>query len=118
MNLLWAFIPDEALVLVLVLAGFLFLLGFRGLASGLLGTVIVWALIGSFVDSLIDSLPTWVVVIAGAIIMLTLFRWVLTLCFGGQAAGEFIGRVIYDVFLLPFRVVGLFFRMLGHLWRR
>jgi hypothetical protein len=108
--LFWTFLPDEALVLVIMAAGFALMLGFRRAAAGLLGTVVLFALLGPIIEGLVAGRsPGWqflIIVLVG----LVLLRAVILLLLGRQTASHLAALLLHDLILLPFRTVGWRFR--------
>lgn len=106
MNLLLAFLPEEAYVLLLVLAGVLMIIGLRQLAIGLILTVLALALFGPIIDAFIGSLPPWAFAILVLLFVVSLFRLVS----GRRIADNVISFLLYDLLLAPFRLLGWILR--------
>lgn len=122
MRFLWL-IPDEFLVLVIALAGLGVMVGLvriRAVGS-LLGGIVLMVLLTPFIESIMASLPWWLILLLlvglGWTLILGFFRFVL----GRGAADEMIGTLAADVvravlrgafftLLSPFRIIGLLFR--------
>lgn len=111
-ELLLAFLPDQAYPVLITGIGLALILGIitRSAAFSILGTIILFALLSPFIDALFDMLPLWLLLLIMLWVGFTLFRFVIGGLFGREAAGHFMGRVLYDIFILPFRVVGYIFR--------
>src|SRR5687768_11795643 len=112
MQLLWMWLPDEALVLVIVVVGLgvmLKLISLKSAGAALLG-IAALILAGPFITALLDTLPWWVsaVIIAGAIIATV--QGLMALLFGSRvtdrALGSMLAGFVRFVLLLPFRLIG------------
>ena len=99
-------LPPETWVCLLVLAGILMIIGFRKAALGIVASVVLLAIFSPFIDSLIDALPTWILIILMIIFVMSILRFV----FGRGVADHLIARLLYDVILMPFRFFGWLFR--------
>lgn len=113
--LFWSFFPDEALPLLIVAAGFALMLGFRHLAATLVGTVVLFALLGPFVEAIVTSLsPGWQILIL-AVIGLVILRALIGLVIGKRTASHLAALLLHDLILLPFRALRWFIdRRAGH----
>jgi hypothetical protein len=112
-GLLLAFLPEEALPLVLIFGAFAVMLGLIS-ARGLLGYIIGFIVIGLVAQSLwpvfgqvFGSLSLWlqlVILIVGGVLLL---RILLSLVFGAGVANHVVSLIVYDVFFrLPTRMLG------------
>lgn len=92
------FIPQEAYVTLIVLSGLLIMVGLRRMGFALLGSVILIALLGPFIDAMIGELPPW------AFYGLCLFCGLslLRLIFGPRVADYLIARLLYNLLMTPF----------------
>jgi len=106
MNLLfWTFFPDEGLVLLVALAGLILILGFREAAMGLLGTVVLFALLGPVIESLVAGLdPFWQFVILAAL-GLAIIHALILLIIGRDTASHLAALLLHDLIILPFRLL-------------
>jgi len=124
MNLIWAFLPDEALVLVIVAIGFGLMVGIIRVrtAASLLGGLFLITLLGPFVEMLFESLPSWLTLMVLALICLSLLRAFLGLVLGRRASDHVVGILAADVvrfcFVSVLEILFLPFRMIGRLIRR
>jgi len=124
MRTLWLWLPDEAMVLVIVAIGLALMLGLiRGRAAlGLLGAVVLVLLAGPFIDALVAALPFWILLIVLLFLAVALFRGALSLLLGARAADEAVGNLAADVirggFRLLFVLAYLPFRILWWVFRR
>jgi hypothetical protein len=106
MQALLFLLPREFWVLLLMAAGIMMMIGFRKAALGIVGSVVLLALLSPFIDSLIDALPTWILIILMIFFAMSLLRFV----FGRGVADHLISHLLYDVILMPFRFIGWLFR--------
>ncbi len=100
------------LPLLIVLIGLGLILGIlsRKNAFSFIKIIIIFALFSPFIASLFKSLPTWIVLLIMGVVILGAVKGVLYLLFGKEATGEFLGHLMYDLFMLPFRLIGYVFR--------
>jgi hypothetical protein len=100
--LLWILLPDEALVLLLGLAGLLLMLGFRRAAGSIVGTVLLISFFGPSIEGFISELPPGL-----ALAILAVVGWmILHACAPGLAHGVTRGlaRLLCSAAMLPFRL--------------
>ncbi len=117
-GLLWAFMPDGVLPVLIVFTGLALILGIvtRKAAFSFVGILILLALFTPFIESLFDSLPWWVSLLFMAAFVICIIKAVMHAIFGRAATAEFMGHLMYDIFLLPFRLLGnLIIRRRGRL---
>ncbi|HED00475.1 MAG TPA: hypothetical protein ENN18_08835 [Proteobacteria bacterium] len=105
-NALFLLLPENAWVLMLILASILMIIGFRKAALGLVGSVCLLALLGPLVDTFMNALPDWLLVLLLFGFVLFLFRLVL----GRRVADNVISFLLYDLIRAPFRLVLWIFR--------
>lgn len=76
MSLLLALIPDEALILVIVAIGFGLMLGIiRGkAAASMIGGLLLFILLGPFVEALLEALPWWLTLVVLGVVLLSFAR--------------------------------------------
>jgi hypothetical protein len=114
--MLWALLPDEFMGLAIAGIGLAVILGFLRLrkAAGMIGGICLLLISGPFFDALFDSLPTWLFLLALAVLAIMVIRWLMRMVLGGRAADHMIGSLAADlvraIVLFPFRVLGLLFR--------
>ena len=108
MSLVLAFLPDSALILVIVFVAIALIIGIvnRKAAFGIIGTIILFALLSPFVGSLLDFLPLWLLIILMGIFFLSIGRLVLTRLFGKGVANIFLGNLVWAIVSFPFRLAG------------
>jgi len=93
-RLLW-FMPDELLVVVVILAAIGLIVGVRrDRVGGLLASIVLLLLIGPFVEALFVSLPLWVSLVVLLLMGLALVRWFLEMTLGKEAAGHVLGTFV------------------------
>lgn len=112
LSLLLTFILDEAFIVVIVLLGFALILRIlsRQVVFGLLGTIILIALLAPFIEALFDNLPLWLVLTIAFIFFLSIGRTIVALLFGKGATDHFVGSIMYGIFTMPFRFIGYILR--------
>jgi hypothetical protein len=116
----WAFLPDEALPLVIVATGLLMILGFRRAGLSVLGTALLLPVIAPFVEALFGELPPWVSLVVLAFIGLAILRGMAALVIGQRAADTMAGslaadvvRIVVEMLFFPLRAVWWAIRLLG-----
>lgn len=104
------FVPDEALLPLLVIAGILTIMGLKRLAGGLVLFVLAIAfspVFQPFIEALIAVLPGWVVVVILIGLGFALLRACVALIFGTGVSDQMLGTLLADLvrvlILLPFR---------------
>lgn len=114
MNLLLFLIPDEWLVIVIAGISLAVILGIVriGWAMGAVAAIIGMIIFSPFIESLISNLSPWVLYLILIWLAFYLLRLVVGLFLGNEAAGSFIGRLAYDLFSLPFRILFGFLRII------
>lgn len=115
----WAMLPDELLLLVIVGIGLALMVGLlsRSAAFGLIGMLLLFALLGPFVEGIMGDMPPWVGLIILVVVILALLRGVASVVLGRRAADHMVGilaadcvRFAFRLLFLPFRAVGGFVR--------
>jgi len=115
MQLLAWFLPAEAAVLVVVAIGFAIMLGFKKAARGLLGLLLVLILSPLFmplIDTVVDSLPWWLLVVVIAWFGVWMLRTLLSTVLGRDAANTAVGHLASEGILGALRLMVLPFRLL------
>ena len=105
-DIIIAFLPQETWLIVFVLAGFLMVFGFRQLALGIMGTIILLAFFMPFVDSFLDSLPPEM----NFVLMILFGFTILRMLFGRRVYENVLSCLIYDAIKMPFKFVAWLFR--------
>jgi len=101
--LLLIFSPETWMCL-LVLAGIFMVIGLREIAIRIVGCVILMALLYPFIQSLLCVIPMWSIFILMFFFIISIFRFL----FGSRVADFVIGRIMYDLIVLPFHMIGWF----------
>ncbi len=99
LNWILAFLPDQAMVLLIIGIGFALMfriINLRGAISLLAGLVIV-ILLSPFVEAVVESLPWWITILLLLIIGLSLLRAVSGTLIGSRATDEMVGSLGADV---------------------
>ena len=111
MSMLFALLPDNALVLVIMAIGIGLIIGIfsRKAAFGYMGMIILYALLSPFIDSLFDILPLWLVLLLLVVFILGILRVGLNIFFGKRSTDYFVGLFMWNLFVLPFRFIGHLF---------
>ena len=114
MTALLLFLPDEAFVLLPLVIGFLVMFRVLSLGQALLlivGIGAMFALMPIF-SSLLESLPMWLIILLVIVCGFGFLKAVAAALMGKGVSDHFIGSVLHDIFLLPFRLIRWFFRIL------
>lgn len=113
-ELLFLLIPESALPLLIVLIGIALMLGMlsRATAFNILGLIILFALLMPFIDSIFDILPLWALLLIMIVFILSIIRGVLSIFFGKGATDQFIGMIMFALYILPFRIICSIFRVM------
>jgi hypothetical protein len=111
-------LPNGALLLAVVAIGLATILGLLrgGAAFSLLGVVLLFALLGPFVEGIVEgvagTLPPWMSLVLLIVIGLVLLRGLAALLIGRRASDHMVGilaadlvRVAFLALLFPFRLV-------------
>jgi hypothetical protein len=111
-TLLLTLMPDSFIPVLIVFTGLALILGIvtRQAAFGFIGLLLLLVVLTPFADALFAALPLWLLLLFGGFFIFTIFRRVLELAFGREAAGHFIGSLLYLFFTCPFRLVGYLIR--------
>ena len=123
-KLLWMFLPDQFLILIIVGVALATIAGLaRGrTALGIIGGLVLMLLAQPFVDALVDALPGWLLLLLMLWLAWWIVRAVVGLMLGREAAGHMTGILAADVVRFvaraAFWVVALPFRLIGAALRR
>ena len=101
MSRLLLLVPEEAFALLLMGAGIMMILGWRRTALKLIAVVLLFALLGPFIDAIIDSLPFWMLALLLVAFIFSIFRLLL----GRRVVDNVISFLIYDLIRAPFRIL-------------
>lgn len=121
--MMWMLLPDWAIPLVILGIALATVLGVLrgGAAFSLLGVVLLFALLGPFVEGIVEgvagTLPPWMSLALLVIVGLVLLRAAAALFLGRRASDHMVGILAAD--LVRLAVIALFFpfRLLGRLLR-
>jgi hypothetical protein len=117
MSLLWALLPDEALVLVIAAIGFAVMFRIITLRAlpAILGGILLIAMLSPFIDSLMDTLPLWILLVLAIAFGLSLLRGFFSLFLGSRATDAMTGNLaasfLRGVFWLLFLPLTLLWRL-------
>ena len=113
------FIPAWAIPSLFVLTIAAWIVGAKRFALGLTVLLVVDQIVAPLLEPYIRTLPTWVLALLTAIVLLLVIHGLIATLFGKEAAGTFTGKWlvrISDLLILgPFRVIRILLRGLtGH----
>jgi hypothetical protein len=108
-GVLWTFLPDEALPLLIVGVGLALMLGLISgrAAFGLLGLFLFSPLLLPLIEALLGELPPWISLIILAFLALALFRGLAALILGQRVADAMAGNLAADLVRLMVRLLFL-----------
>ena len=106
MNAVLSFVPQEAWLPLMVVAGILVILGFRGIGLKIFGGIILLALLSPFIKGLIEALPTPLLVLLLIALPFIFFRMI----FGRRVSENVLSEFLWALIKAPFRFVGWLFR--------
>ncbi|MEW6259413.1 MAG: hypothetical protein AB1547_05850 [Thermodesulfobacteriota bacterium] len=98
-KLLWMMMPQVFYPVLLTFSGLLMIIGFRKLALAIFGGVLLKALLGPFVRSFLQSLPSWAYAVAIGVFIL----YAASLVFGRKRTEGTLVQILAAVLLAPFR---------------
>ena len=106
-NLLWFFVSEDTLPLVIVVIGFGLMTGLlsRRTAFRTLGSVILLVLMLPFIPLLLEMLPLWLLVVLALFVAMSFLQAILSAAFGSGAANEAIGTLLADVIRFAVRML-------------
>ncbi len=106
---LFLLVPEQAYILLLLLAGLMLIVGLRRPAASLAAIVILLALLGPFMGVLVDALPCWLFVLSCLGLLLSVLRMIL----GNAVVNNVLSFLIYDLIRAPFRFFAWILRGFG-----
>jgi hypothetical protein len=112
---LLAFLPDEALPLILVAGGFAIMFGQKKIALALFQMVFLLAFLPVLLEPFLDMVPLWALYLLMIGICLSMFGSIVKILLGKAATEQMVGSLAADFFkwslFTPFRLVRwIFFR--------
>ena len=123
MSWVLAFLPDQAIVLVIMAIGLALICGFVNArrAFALIGGIALMLVLSPFIGALINALPSWLLLGLLVFLGLSLLRAISNFSIGTRSTDHMVGILAADVIRLGFRavffVLTLPFRALGWLFR-
>lgn len=111
MMTLLAWLPNEFMVLGIVLIGFGLIVGLLTLrrAAALLGFIVLLMVSGPFVDSLLDTLldlaPWWLLLLLGILLVFSLLGALSRMLIGRKASDHMVGTLAADVVRFGFKAL-------------
>lgn len=124
MNLLWALIPDQALILVIaaIAIGLMLRIVSRRGAMALLGSIILMLLLEPLIQAIFDLLPWWLVLLILGFFVMSMVRSLFSTLLGTRATDHMVGILAADLVRSSlsafFRFLTMPFRIAGWLLRR
>lgn len=111
-TLLVALMPDGLLPVLIAFTGLALILGIitKKAAFSFVWIIILLVFFTPFIDAVFESLPLWLVLMIVAAFIISIIKVVMHAIFGKAVTTEFMGHLLYDLFLLPFRLIGYLFR--------
>ena len=119
MRWLLTLLPDQAMVLVIMLIGLALMCGIASArrAFRMIGSIILFLLLSPFIGTLVDALPGWLLLGLIFVLGMSLLRAVSNFVIGRGATNEMVGnlaadlvrfglRSVFFVLTLPFRALG------------
>jgi hypothetical protein len=115
----WLLLPEEALVLVLVVAVFALMFGLmRGWAFlGLVALIVLLPTAALLAEEILAGLPPWVALVVLVVVGLAILRALASLVLGTRAAETMVGSLAADVVRLAVWLMFLPVRMLARIAR-
>jgi len=107
LNLILCFLPQEAWAALIVFGGLLIIIGLRKIGFCIIGTICLLVLFAPFLDSLIDSLPSEIIIV----LMVVFLFWLFSAIFGRRVSDNILSALILGLLKAPFRFLGWLFRM-------
>jgi hypothetical protein len=106
------FLPECTYILVIVGAGLGLVLQIinRQTAARIIGSIVLLAILGPFVDAMFSTMPGWISVLILIVLCISIGNWIIGSLFGRHTASHLWALLIHDVILIPFRLVGFLFR--------
>lgn len=106
-QLLWMWLPDGMIPLVLVGLGLALTVGLvsRAAAGRVLGAIVLMLLLSPFVVALMERFPLWLLLLLMAWFILSTARLLLNSLFGRGATDHFVGSAMWAGFTAPFRIL-------------
>lgn len=107
-TLLLSFLPDQAMILVIIAAAFGLMVGIvsRRALAGVIMFVVLSAILGPFIDAIMDTLPLWFLIVLMGFFILFIIQTLTKSLFGKGASDNFMGHMLWALFSAPFRIIG------------
>ena len=95
------------MILVPVGMGFFVILGLisAGRAVGFLCILMAMMALAPFVESLMDTLPLWILIAIGVFFSFSIIHAVASLLLGKGVSDNFLGLLVFELFMAPFRLL-------------
>jgi hypothetical protein len=109
---LWTLLPDEALPLLIMVAGLMMVIGFRRAGLSLLGLALLTPILAPVIEALIAELPPWLSLVILILVGLSILRGLSVLLIGPRATDQVVGSLVADI-VRPVVNMLFFFLLVG-----
>lgn len=114
---LLAFLPEEAVILIVMAGGFALMFGAKKLAGTLFTLSALMIFLPPLLEPVLDALPEWALWLLLGFVMFSVIGLGFRLLIGRGATEQMVGTLAADVvrslFLAPFRGIRWVFRLFG-----
>ncbi|MBI5410297.1 MAG: hypothetical protein HZA14_13120 [Nitrospirae bacterium] len=113
-SFLVSMLPESYLPLVILGGAVAIILGLVSVRAfiGFFGLLLLFIILAPFIESLINTLPTWILLLICIWLVFFVLRTILTFLLGEHGSGTFMGHLFYDLVRLPVILVRGIFRFL------
>ena len=105
-------LPDEALPLIIMVAGLMMVIGFRRIGLSLLSLALLTPILAPFVEALIAELPPWVSLVILILVGLSILKGLSVLLIGPRATDHMVGSLVAAT-VRPVVSILFFFLLVG-----
>lgn len=116
MKLLGAFLPDQFLPLVLIIAGICLVLGLKRLATSLFILVLAMTFLPTLIAPVLDALPWQLLLLVGVLLCLSILGEFTAIFIGRGAANTMVGSLAAGFVRALFFIPRLIVRGISGLW--
>jgi len=121
LSLFGLFIPKEALIFLIMGAGFALMFGQKNIAKWLMLLALTLAILPPFLEPIFSIMPNWIFILILVLLAFSMFRSLVVLLTGKEATDHMVGSLTADVvrflFLAPFKMIRGLIRWLVNLFR-
>ncbi len=111
---LLAFLPEEAILLMLVFGGIAIMFQAKGIATALFTMAGLMIFLPIILEPFLEMLPEWALYLIMIVFVLSIPAMILRMVMGKGIYENFMGTLVANIvtvlFMLPFRCVGRIFR--------